>query len=252
VLERLRDHQDYLGNLRSRLVHELRTPIMVVRSSLENLAAENDPQRQASYLERVSAGAARLEKIVASMSEASSLESMLAGSGLEDADIAALLRACVEGYGSAFAPRTFVVRSSDARAPAAVVPEAIVQAMDKLVANAVDFASEGSVIELRLDHEPATSARGVRRPAMWRIAVRNQGPALPDVMNQSLFDSMVSVRSDSAKDRAHLGLGLYLVRLIAEFHGGETFANNVPGGVEIGFFVRAQAETHRSGNKARP
>lgn len=252
VLERLRDHQDYLGNLRSRLVHELRTPIMVVRSSLENLAAENDPQRQASYLERVSAGAARLEKIVASMSEASSLESMLAGSGLEDADLAALLRACAEGYGSAFAPRTFVVRSSDAGAPAAVVPEAIVQALDKLVANAVDFASEGSVIELRLDHEPATSARGVRRPAMWRIAVRNQGPALPEVMNQSLFDSMVSVRSDSAKDRAHLGLGLYLVRLIAEFHGGETFANNVPGGVEIGFFVRAQADTHRSGNKARP
>jgi len=40
VLERLRDHQEYLSNLRGRLVHELRTPIMVVRSSLENLQDE--------------------------------------------------------------------------------------------------------------------------------------------------------------------------------------------------------------------
>jgi signal transduction histidine kinase len=61
-------------------------------------------------------------------------------------------------------------------------------------------------------------------------------------MADSLFESMVSVRGDSAgatDQRGHLGLGLYLVRLIAEFHGGSAQARNVAGGVEVGFTVAA-------------
>src|SRR5690606_10201624 len=71
VLERLRQHQQYVGTLRGRLVHELRTPIMVVRSSLENLAAESgsssaDSAQRDSWLARARDGTQRLERIVAS------------------------------------------------------------------------------------------------------------------------------------------------------------------------------------------
>jgi two-component system sensor histidine kinase ChvG len=51
------------------------------------------------------------------------------------------------------------------------------------------------------------------------------------------------VRGDSSgtqDQRGHLGLGLYLVRLIAEFHGGGAQARNIPGGVEVGFTVAAR------------
>jgi two-component system, OmpR family, sensor histidine kinase ChvG len=49
---------------------------------------------------------------------------------------------------------------------------------------------------------------------------------LPESMAGRLFDSMVSVRGDSGGDVPHLGLGLYIVRLIAEFHGGSASARN--------------------------
>lgn len=227
VLARLREHQDYLAKLRSRLVHELRTPIMVVRSSVENLAAEGDPARREAYVQRVQSGAARLERIVASMGEASSMESMLADSELERVDLGRLLQGCVEGYRSAFESRDFELLLPDGDLRCPVVPEAVAQALDKLVSNAVDFARPGTPIVLTL----------ARRAGHWRLTVRNQGPSLPDLMADSLFDAMVSVRAERASDRAHLGLGLYLVRLIAEFHGGRAFVTNVPDGVEAGFTV---------------
>ncbi len=54
-------------------------------------------------------------------------------------------------------------------------------------------------------------------------------------MQDRLFESMVSVRGKSDQDEPHLGLGLYIVRLIAEFHGARVSARNrVEGnGVEI-------------------
>mgnify|MGYP005752551165 FL=1 len=231
VLERLGQHQQYLGNLRSRLVHELRTPIMVVRSSLDNLAAESDEARRAAYLERVREGAQRLERIVASMGEASSLESMLAQSELEQVDLGELIRSCADGYRSAFGvPIEVDCEAADTRC--AVVPEAIAQALDKLVSNAADFAVKGTPIRIGLARE------GGRAPA-WKIVVANQGPALPATMRDSLFDSMVSVRVGAGRGSAHLGMGLYLVRLVAEFHGGRAFARDIEGGVEVGFTIAA-------------
>ena len=49
---------------------------------------------------------------------------------------------------------------------------------------------------------------------------------MPLNMHGRLFDSMVSVRSEQSGDQPHLGLGLYIVRLIAEFHGGRATAAN--------------------------
>ena len=43
-----------------------------------------------------------------------------------------------------------------------------------------------------------------------------------------LFDSMVSVRAGADAAEPHLGLGLYIVRLIAQFHGGRADARNLP------------------------
>jgi len=249
VLERLHEHQDYLTRLRSRLVHELRTPIMVVRSSLDNLAAEKDPGRIAAYAQRAQAGAARLERIVASMGEASSLEAMLEDSDLETVDLVALVAGCVEGYRSAYPGVRLRLQAQVSAAPATAAPEAIAQALDKLVANAVDFATPGSEIVVGIGRDGAAAGR------LWRVSVADQGPALPAEMADSLFESMVSVRGDipgASDQRGHLGLGLYLVRLIAEFHGGTARARNVDGGVEVSFTVATSAPPANDRVSQRP
>jgi two-component system, OmpR family, sensor histidine kinase ChvG len=86
--------------------------------------------------------------------------------------------------------------------------------LDKLVANAVDFAAGEEPIRIRLEPRGAHAV----------LTVSNRGPRLPQAMSGKLFESMVSVRAAKGGNASgvepHLGLGLYIVRLIAEFHGG--------------------------------
>jgi K+-sensing histidine kinase KdpD len=53
----------------------------------------------------------------------------------------------------------------------------------------------------------------------YQLSVSNEGPLLPGGFAHKLFDSLVSVRENGGK-AGHLGLGLHIARLIADFHGG--------------------------------
>jgi len=59
-----------------------------------------------------------------------------------------------------------------------------------------------------------------------RLYVINDGPLLPDAMQGRLFESMVSIRPHQQGREPHLGIGLYIVRLIVEFHDGAVDAAN--------------------------
>jgi signal transduction histidine kinase len=98
-------------------------------------------------------------------------------------------------------------------------PELLIQMLDKLIDNAVGFSDTGDTIRVGLESDAAS----------LRLTVMNPGPPLPESMRTQLFDSMVSVRGGDAS--RHLGLGLYVARLIAAGHGGTISADNIDGGV---------------------
>jgi two-component system sensor histidine kinase ChvG len=117
-----------------------------------------------------------------------------------------------------------VLTLPDGAVPVNGAPELYAQMLDKLVANAVEFSNDGAIdISLARDEEAA------------RPTVANAGPPLPAGMEDRLFESMVSVREGSTGSAPHLGLGLYIVRLIAQFHGGTATAENraEPPGVAV-------------------
>jgi dedicated sortase system histidine kinase len=221
VLAKLAQYTSYQENMATRLSHELRTPIAVVRSSLENLEQQSLPADSRVYTARAREGLDRLNHMLTSMSEASRLEHMLHESDRERFDIAKLVASCVEGYRIAYGDRRFELVVPEGPLFIAGVPDAIAQLLDKLVANAADFAAPDTPIRVGLQ----------ARDAGVELAVDNDGPLLPDEMAAHLFDSMVSVRRHRGGDVPHLGLGLYIVRLIAEFHGGRaTLRNRNDGG----------------------
>ncbi len=221
VLRQLGDYNEYLRTLASKLSHELRTPLAIVTSSLENLDHEPLGDEAAAYTQRAKDGADRLRRILAAMSEASRVEELIAHAEPAPFDLTNLLESTVDAYRDVYGTRTFVLESETTSARINGSPELIIQMLDKLVDNAVDFSGDGDTIVIGLSR----SERGIE------LSVYNPGPALPERMRTQLFDSMVSLRPDSG-DR-HLGLGLYVAKLIAEGHSGDISAANVDGGVRF-------------------
>jgi signal transduction histidine kinase len=226
---RQREHAAYLEQVGRRLSHELRTPVGVVRSSLDNLRQAPSPEGARIYLERAEEGLRRLALILARMGEAARLEQALAATEREAFDLVPVVRGSVAGYRSAHPGCAIALREPGEPLPVLGAPDLLAQALDKLLDNALSFAAPGSAVEVEL-HRYGRAAT---------LSVRNEGPPLPAEMSGRLFESMVSVRprgagttavADAGAREPHLGLGLYIVRLVAELHGGTAAAHDRPDG----------------------
>ena len=129
----------------------------------------------------------------------------------------------VDGFAPSLAAdqtfRTWHQRYERLAASSDSMRDLLIQMLDKLVDNAVDFSTAGDTVAIELTGDVDTLS----------VSVTNPGPPLPERMRSQLFDSMVSMRE--GKDSRHLGLGLYVAKLIAEGHGGSITADNIDGGV---------------------
>ena len=219
VLQQLGEYNEYLRSLASKLSHELRTPLAIVTSSLENLEHEDLDEASQGYTARAREGADRLRNILNAMSEASRVEELMKHAEPERFDLGTVLKSATNAYRDVCAAREFTFTKDADDATANGSPEMLIQMLDKLVDNAVDFSGDGETISIDL-------AAG---DDLLTMSVTNPGPPLPERMRSQLFDSMVSMRS--GKDSRHLGLGLYVAKLIAEGHGGSISAHNTDEGV---------------------
>jgi dedicated sortase system histidine kinase len=221
VLRQLGDYNEYLRSLASKLSHELRTPLAIVTSSLENLEHEHLSDAGKGYTERARGGAERLRRILNAMSEASRVEELMSNAEPESFDFRAVLQSTIDAYRDVYKDRRFDFDCTLSEAGMSGSPELLIQMLDKLIDNAVDFSKNDETITVTLN----------KTDNVFELSVTNPGPPLPERMRTQMFDSMVSMRSGDG-DR-HLGLGLYIARLIAAGHGGRIEADNSEGGVTI-------------------
>jgi signal transduction histidine kinase len=91
------------------------------------------------------------------------------------------------------------------------------QAVANIISNAIRFSERDRPVDVSLetDHEV-------------RIAIHNDGPAIPAERRPSLFDPFVSGGSAAVKDRQRLGLGLYIAKATVDGHGGHIAVDSTP------------------------
>jgi signal transduction histidine kinase len=204
--------------------HELRNPLAVIRTNLEVALADPDPtpEDMRHTAEVVNRSVARMSVLVDDL-----LTYAREGAPVRETSVVQL-RDVVEETAAEFdvsaAARHLTLEVEPAGVDDAVVRAdrvALRQATANLLANAVRLAPEGTTIRL---------ATGVDGPWAW-LAVDDAGPGIPEEDREKVFERFW--RSDQRRARAEgrSGLGLAIVRQIAETHGGEArLAANARGG----------------------
>ncbi len=192
--------------------HELRTPLTSLRINAELLAGEpglSGPERQ-EVLDRVVAQVAELGQLVADVTELARGEPVTSAPGdvrLDEVVAAALEGARRDWPGTPFTAglEPYVVTGRAERLQIAV---------RNLLDNAAKFGPPGGPVEVRL--------------IGGELTVRDRGPGIAPADLPGVFDRFY--RAASARAVPGSGLGLSIVRQVAESHGGSVRAESAPGG----------------------
>ena len=204
--------------------HELRTPITALRLVLDGLVRgrrrrELTPEDEERKLRRAKVHAERLTQLVSDLLEITRARLGRLEMSLSDEDLAALVLEVGERMAEPLAGtgNTLTVRA-DAPVPARVDRLRLEQVLTNLLGNAARHAP-GTPVELRAEVTPDGGAR---------LVVRDCGPGVALGERERIFEAFT--QGDAAHGVGGFGLGLWIVRLIVEGHGGTVHVENVDDG----------------------
>jgi two-component system CheB/CheR fusion protein len=213
------------------LSHELRNPLAPIRNSLYILsrAAPGGEQARRAYavIERQVAHVGRLVTDLLDVNRIARGKVQLQPVRL---DLRDLTMRTVEDHRSIFGPREIELRSQVPTTPVWVIGDAtrLSQALGNLLQNAAKFTNKGGIVsvELNSSHENAF------------LCVRDTGVGISRTMLSRIFEPFIQADATLARSTGGLGLGLALVRGLAELHGGQVEASSEGVGKGAEFTIR--------------
>ncbi len=196
--------------------HELRTPLTVIRGNLEMLELEelgNDPAERTAMIADATEEIDRMSRIVADLIVLSRAQrpDFLRTRPVSVADLTCDLGEAASGLtSSGQGPRRWVV-ADIGEATVDADPNRLLPALLQLARNAVQHTNEGD--EIRLG-----SVTGEHTVTFW---IADSGPGIPPGVESTIFDRFVRDGLAGARvEGTGAGLGLAVVRAVAEAHGG--------------------------------
>lgn len=219
--------------LTTALSHDLRTPLAAIRVAVDALddGVVSEPSEVARYHALVRREVDRLARLIDDLFELARIEAGAARelSRLELEEIASDVADGMTPLAERAGVRLLLL--ADPGLPALPLDGTLIErAVGNLLRNAIQHAAPDSVIELRLQD----AGGGVR------VTVRNEGVpiaegALPHIWER-FYRAERARDQQSRADADGSGLGLTIVRAIAERHGGEvTASSSAAGGTTLGF-----------------
>lgn len=219
------------SNLVSSVSHELRAPIAAVRLMAESLESGrvDGAEKQKDYYQLIVRECRRLSSLVENVLDFSRIDQGRKEYHREPLDALALLRHTVMLMEPGAAERGVRLRLSEPPAEFQNLQpswdsEAVEQSMVNLLDNAIKHSPVGagnSDAEVRVEVELL--------PAVVRIWVVDNGPGIPAEEQQKIFDLFYRYGSELRRETEGVGIGLSIVKHVAEAHGGRVLVESSPG-----------------------
>jgi signal transduction histidine kinase len=207
----------------SNVSHELRTPLSLIRLYAETLEMgrlQNKDKYQ-EYYSIIRKESERLTALINNILDFSRIEAGRKEYRFDDTDLSALVRNTLEAYRYQIEQMgfSFQVNIDDALPPVKVDREAIARSLLNLVNNAVKYS----------DHDKFLGVNLYRANGSVRLEVVDHGIGIPRGEQGKVFDKFYRVGDSLVHNTKGSGVGLSLVRHIAQAHGGRVFVESTPG-----------------------
>lgn len=233
---------EHLGQLKddlvSLLVHDMRSPLQSVLGYLSLLEGELGDVERRDLMAPIVRSAQRLK---------GALEDMLRVRQMEEGRLVPVLEATAPQAVAIDAIQTVLGMTENtgvevrcagiANGCCRLDRQLVGRALENLLSNAVRYSPGGSAVELGVTATDDTVT----------FVVADRGPGIPEPVAKRLFEKFGTEERADGAPRRGFGLGLYMVRLTAQAHGGRVWAQARPGGGTV-----FHLELPRNGTPIRP
>jgi two-component system phosphate regulon sensor histidine kinase PhoR len=211
-----RIRRDFVANLS----HELRTPLSIFRGNLETLMTDeelSDAETKQIYavMQRHSNRLIRLLEDLLTLARLESSETRLQ---LEPVDVRAFLQRIARDWNNRIQQKRLCLRVQTASNLPHVVADKfrLEQVLHNLLENATNYSPDAGEIVL------GAEIRGDRIV----LSVRDEGPGIPPADLPRIFERFYRVDKARSRELGSTGLGLSIVKHIAQMHGGDVHAES--------------------------
>jgi two-component system sensor histidine kinase/response regulator len=220
-VEELRRLQSLKDEMVSLLVHDLRNPLAGVLNSLELALETPKDEQQHGDLRRASQSAESLRAALDDMLQVRLLEENAVVARRAPTDLALPISAALATLEPVAKRRKIrLCWDMEGEATAPVDSRLVQRSLENLLSNALKYTPAGT--------EVLVQARN--NEGLVELEVADRGPGIPDGLKGTMFERFRAIEAHKGKERRGIGLGLYLVKLVAEAHDGDVSVHDRPGG----------------------
>lgn len=195
------------------VAHEIRTPLTLIKSPLENvLASRAVPQEIRDDLEIMDLNTNRLLDLVNQLLDFRKTETRGFQLNFMECDVADILQKTYKRF-KPLARQKGLELTIDApqNLHASVDKEGLTKIISNMLTNAIKYADTYIRVKLSVEDDKLL------------IAVCNDGPVVPVEMREEIFKPFIQYKAGALQAVSGTGIGLALARSLAELHGGTLY-----------------------------
>jgi signal transduction histidine kinase len=199
--------------------HDLRNPLQIVLLQAERLQRLLPPalEKERSAAERITAAARGMGVMIRDLVEAARMEDGRLVLALQPIELAPYLARLLQLQGGALEVARVRLDLAPGLPPASADPARLERIVTNLVGNALKYGAPGTEVTLSAE----------MRGDQIAVSVRDRGPGIAAKDLPRIFERFF--RGSATQKQDGLGLGLYIVQLLVEAHGGRVWAESTLG-----------------------